>query len=538
MELRAQGLNGSNNTGTVFGVITLKPESLRGYQICTQLSYEEPDLQSKTQCPVSGSPSIAPASGTVAVGDIIETYNDTVDFDKLLNGWLWYTSKISHTGGARDHCGGAAAGFTFRDVVCSQYLTLDPGKCAITELHCQGPEIVSVCACPVLEVTMQNFSQEAKDVIAQHHQIINETKAKNTTVKVLRNKSPHSGKIIPLDIKKMEALDVVQEFQKANKNICFSKDLPVKEHSKDMPQITFKKPHIFNVNEACKTTEDLILKENIKLSKIMNDIDSVSKKMEKEKKLQSRKNRVQKVLNRTDKYDNKVKRIGPHIEIFQLFRKKQKMKMDKKNIKKVTIVQAIIRGWLERRRMQRVMAKALDHAQNLKEVIDMYSAQIFRIKYRLGIWRTRQILTLSELEEWMDRKKYYETIFAKKQDWQGLDKSELPKFFNECGHFPTLQNINSVWHVVHKEYRDKYTEVIKKNVAIEMLFTLYPPKGAHVKGNEKFRSTWLRPIVDGEEGYKYIVANHPVLKKADIRIVGKLVARSIRERKIRQHRLL
>lgn len=37
-----------------------------------------------------------------------------------------------------------------------------------------------------------------------------------------------------------------------------------------------------------------------------------------------------------------------------------------------------------------------------------------------------------------------------------------------------------------------------------MLFTLYPPKGAHVKGNEKFRSTWLRPIVDGEEGYKYI----------------------------------
>lgn len=58
----------------------------------------------------------------------------------------------------------------------------------------------------------------------------------------------------------MEALDVVQEFQKANKNICFSKDLPVKERSKDMPQITLKKPHIFNVNEACKTTEDLILK--------------------------------------------------------------------------------------------------------------------------------------------------------------------------------------------------------------------------------------------------------------------------------------
>lgn len=37
-----------------------------------------------------------------------------------------------------------------------------------------------------------------------------------------------------------------------------------------------------------------------------------------------------------------------------------------------------------------------------------------------------------------------------------------------------------------------------------MLFTLYPPQGAHVRSNVQVRSTWLRPIVNGEEGYKYI----------------------------------
>lgn len=37
-----------------------------------------------------------------------------------------------------------------------------------------------------------------------------------------------------------------------------------------------------------------------------------------------------------------------------------------------------------------------------------------------------------------------------------------------------------------------------------MLFTLYPPQGAHVQNNMRLRSTWLRPIVDGEEGYRYI----------------------------------
>lgn len=37
-----------------------------------------------------------------------------------------------------------------------------------------------------------------------------------------------------------------------------------------------------------------------------------------------------------------------------------------------------------------------------------------------------------------------------------------------------------------------------------MLFTLYPPQGAHVHSNKRLKSTWLRPIVNGEEGYKYI----------------------------------
>lgn len=134
----------------------------------------------------------------------------------------------------------------------------------------------------------------------------------------------------------------------------------------------------------------------------------------------------------------------------------------------------------------------------------------------------------------MDRKKFYETMFAKREDWQGLERSELLKYFNDCGHFPTHQQIDEVWDLVHREDLEKYSDIIKKHSAIEMLFTLYPPQGAHVSTNLRLRSTWLRPIVNGEEGYKYIVSGHPVLKRANIRIVGKLVAASIRERKMRQ----
>ncbi|KAI5940835.1 IQ domain-containing protein M [Manis javanica] len=93
---------------------------------------------------------------------------------------------------------------------------------------------------------------------------------------------------------------------------------------------------------------------------------------------------------------------------------------------------------------------ALYHGPNLGAVIKMYHRLIHRVKYRLGLWRTRQIVNFAELEEWMDRKKFYEIMFAKREYWQGLERSKLFKYFNDCGHFPTQQQIDKVWDLVHR----------------------------------------------------------------------------------------
>ncbi|XP_032188363.1 IQ domain-containing protein M isoform X1 [Mustela erminea] len=480
--------------------------------------------------------------------------------------------------------------------------------------------------CPVFEIK-QDFFQEAKTLIAQHYEKINENKVQSTSINVFKNKhqNPKSGKFIPLEIKKKEALDVVQEFRTAHKSICFPKYLFKSGHFKEPSQRTsFKEPDIFSVKEKFKDCMDLITKEQVKLGKIVTNIESVGKKMEKEKHQHHGKSRylvspfathiiniglplqsmtsssmgllkeydktfsdwkgimptkssrltpppswpslygsssvfrdycpkilkkkeqqpikpkpgpkpgpgLKSILSKSGKLDNKVKRIGPHIEIFQVFRERTKLINNKKVVRMITIMQAYVRGWLERKRLQRIMIKALSHGPNLRAVIKMYHRQIHRVKYRLGLWRTRQIINFAELEEWMDRKKFYETMFAKREDWQGLERSELLKFFNDCGHFPTQQQIDEAWDLVHRDH-EKYSELIKKYNAIEMLFTLYPPQGAHVRNNIRLRSTWLRPIVNGEEGYRYIVNGHPILKRANIRIVGKLVSRSIRERKMR-----
>lgn len=36
----------------------------------------------------------------------------------------------------------------------------------------------------------------------------------------------------------------------------------------------------------------------------------------------------------------------------------------------------------------------------------------------------------------------YETIFEKKESWKEMDRKELPKFFRDCGRFPTEKEIN------------------------------------------------------------------------------------------------
>ncbi|XP_070330879.1 IQ domain-containing protein M isoform X2 [Odocoileus virginianus] len=392
-----------------------------------------------------------------------------------------------------------------------------------------------------LEIPKQDFFQEAKTLIAQHYKKINESKVPGTSINVFRNKhqKPKSTKFIPLEIKKKETLDVVQELQAAYKRICFPKDRSKSGPSEELPQWTaFNEPHIFSIKTKHKEPIDLVVKEQVKLDKIVTNIESVSKEMEKEKQLHHGKTRkldsfsafpiINLGLHLRPKTSSSVGQLKEHDRTFYDWRGSVS-----KRISRLT-PDSSWPSFSGSSLAFQDYSSALYHGPDLRTVINMYCRQIHRVKYRLGLWRTRQIINLTELEEWMDRKKFYETMFAKREDWQGLERSELLKFFNDCGHFPTHQQTGEVWGLVHREDREKYSNIIKKHNAIEMLFTLYPPQGAHVSTNLRLRSTWLRPIVNGEEGYKYIVSGHPVLKRANIQIVGKLVAASIRERKMRQ----
>ncbi|XP_021076471.1 IQ domain-containing protein M [Mus pahari] len=437
---------------------------------------------------------------------------------------------------------------------------------------------------PVLETTQQDFLQEAKSLIAQHHRRLNENKAQGTSIDVFKNKhqKPKTVTFIPFEVKKSEILNVVQEHQLVLRSISYPRDTSkctaLIEASQ---QISFKEPHVSNIKEKYHPV-DLFKTEKVKLGKIMNDIESVSKQMEMEKEMHLRKSRMlepfhshiglplhnltsslgllKELADRT-LYDwrstasirsshlphESAQSLSESSVTFKDYYMRPLKKKDLQPIKKElktekSLYQNNTETTQHRRSGDRNGCQCLEdsalrvfyHGPNLKTVIKMYQCLIHRVRHRLGLWRTRQIIYFGELEEWMDRKKFYETMFVKREDWQGLERSELLKYFNDCGHFPTQTQIDEYWDLLHRHGRGKYSEVIKKSNAIELLFTLYPPQGARVNVSTRLRSTWLRPLVDGEEGYKYIVNGHPILKRANIRTVGKLVARSIRERKMRQ----
>ncbi|XP_070614256.1 IQ domain-containing protein M [Erythrolamprus reginae] len=228
--------------------------------------------------------------------------------------------------------------------------------------------------------------------------------------------------------------------------------------------------------------------------------------------------------------NEKVKRIGPHLDIFEAFKKLRKAPSQEKIVEAAICIQKLFKGWSERNKLKRIKQKAKNHGPNILAVIKDYRRMMYRLKRRCGILDTTTPLIFEQVEDWLDNKMLYETIFIKKVAWKEMDRSELPKFFRDCGRFPTQKEINTATNLVMQE-SDPRNIGLNKNQVIEIAFMLYPPVGLKLITQAAPRSTWVKPIVDGEDTYMYLVRGHPILKTADIRVAGALVAASIRERK-------
>ncbi|XP_048462615.1 IQ domain-containing protein M [Rhincodon typus] len=149
-----------------------------------------------------------------------------------------------------------------------------------------------------------------------------------------------------------------------------------------------------------------------------------------------------------------------------------------------------------------------------------------RLRRRFNTPQERLPLVFSELEEWLEKKKKYEDLFTKREFQKFIMGNELTNFFEDCDHYPSQRDIKKTWALINKDSSIKLPEKLKKQQVLEMAFTMYPPLGARLGNRSTRLSTWIKPIVEGEEGQKYILYKHPILKKADIQVVGDLITKS------------
>uniref|UniRef100_A0A8C2SS04 IQ motif containing M n=1 Tax=Coturnix japonica TaxID=93934 RepID=A0A8C2SS04_COTJA len=144
----------------------------------------------------------------------------------------------------------------------------------------------------------------------------------------------------------------------------------------------------------------------------------------------------------------KLKKNVTHPEISEAVCDSRKHPINREELEAVICIQRYVRGWLVRRAYKRIKIKSASHGLSLLVAVKCYRNMMARIRSRAGVLDLSTPLRYFELEEWMDKKKFYEAMFSKRQFGQNLDRDHLPEFFRDCGYFIPASKIQQIFQLV------------------------------------------------------------------------------------------
>ncbi|NXA47158.1 IQCM protein, partial [Nothocercus julius] len=194
----------------------------------------------------------------------------------------------------------------------------------------------------------------------------------------------------------------------------------------------------------------------------------------------------------------KVKKNEAHLKDCEAFHDGRMHPNSGEVLNAVICIQRYVRAWLVCRAFKRIKMKATSHGPSLPTVVRQYRKMMARIRCRAGVLNLSTPLRYFELEEWMDKKKFYETMFDKRQFCEEMDRNDLPGFFKDCGYFILTSGIQRVLQMVCPTSTAPLKS-IRKDEAVEMAFTLFPPLGSHVKNIITVPPPWVYPVIQGKD---------------------------------------
>ncbi|XP_041460018.1 uncharacterized protein LOC121411386 isoform X1 [Lytechinus variegatus] len=225
-----------------------------------------------------------------------------------------------------------------------------------------------------------------------------------------------------------------------------------------------------------------------------------------------------------------LKRIGPSVDIHELFNA-QSRGVSKAVMKRAAIsIQRFVRGMIIRKMLAKVKEKSRIHAGSFKSFIKYYYNLMKKIARWHGVKKPRIHLDLWQMEEFMDKKKYYEYIFSKRiHPETQMPAKDLPSYLKECDHHPSQREINNAILGATKKDFTKPNLMLKEREVSEIVFMIYVPRGTGLEAKNVRKSTWLNPLVDGEEARKMMGTDE--VKNVELSKSLQLVFNSMQERK-------
>ncbi|XP_067949700.1 uncharacterized protein [Watersipora subatra] len=222
--------------------------------------------------------------------------------------------------------------------------------------------------------------------------------------------------------------------------------------------------------------------------------------------------------------------IGPHVEVYSAYHP-AKTGVSKQECERAAIkIQKLVRGVQCRTYINTVKEKAKGHAASWPEWVNYYKQFLRKILKRRGIDKPSIELNLEQMLKFMAQKKRYEGVFERRAFGGELEEEELVQFLRECDLMPANHEIEHAMDLVFRGSPRGNRTTLKKREVLDVVFEIYKPEGTGIINDRK--STWLHPIVDGEDAMKLIGTD--AIEPTPLRPCLQLVANSMRERKERE----
>ncbi|XP_021364043.1 uncharacterized protein LOC110457203 isoform X3 [Mizuhopecten yessoensis] len=240
---------------------------------------------------------------------------------------------------------------------------------------------------------------------------------------------------------------------------------------------------------------------------------------------------------------SKLSVIGPHVNIYEIYHPKQVGPTKQELSHCATHIQRHIRGFLVRKKFEKLKRKAKWHGTTWQKLVRDYKGTLARCQRRHGVERARTPFTFKDMSDYMDMRRRYESVFDKKAYGGELEVTDMDQFFRECDLYPSRAEIDEGIDVILQGQINK-RRGLKKSEMLELVFYIYVPKATGLKNTRQ--STWMNPIIDGVEARKLLgfsslskkellkLSGSEFIEPAPLDVCAKLVIDSKRERRERE----